>query len=217
MNGFIAVNVLGGLLIITSLMVTLTKTVRRTAYVYAIQSLILIGVFISLGVLTGSSDLFTWSITAFITKVLIVPGVLLFVDKKLNGSQPELKPKISSVYIVLLVAVEVLICYVVVQNIQLPTSIDVKPALAVSLAHFFIGLTCIAVQRNILKQVLGYCLMENGAHLTLALLAPNAPGLVEIGVTTDAFFAVIIMAVVAYRVYKTHQSLSADDLNELKG
>lgn len=44
-----------------------------------------------------------------------------------------------------------------------------------------IGLLCIVTQRNILKQVFGYCLMENGAHLTLALLAPRAPELVEIG------------------------------------
>ena len=37
--------------------------------------------------------------------------------------------------------------------------------------------------------------MENGSHLTLALLANKAPELVEIGIATDAIFAVIIMVV----------------------
>ena len=86
-----------------------------------------------------------------------------------------------------------------------------------TLAHFFIGLTCIVTQRNIVKQIFGYCLMENGSHVTLALLAPEAPELVEVGIATDAFFAVIIMAVVAVRIYRTAHTLDADDLMELKG
>ena len=35
--------------------------------------------------------------------------------------------------------------------------------------------------------------MENGSHLTLVLLANKAPELVEIGIATDAIFAVIIL------------------------
>lgn len=59
--------------------------------------------------------------------------------------------------------------------------------------------------------------MENGSHVTLALLAPNVPGLVETGVATDAFIAVIIMAVMVWRIYKYDHTLNADDLTELKG
>jgi hydrogenase-4 component E len=87
----------------------------------------------------------------------------------------------------------------------------------VSLAHFFLGLACIITQRNILKQIFGYCLMENGSHLTLALLAYQAPELVEIGVATDAIFAVIVMAVIATRIQKTVHSLDSHDLMTLKG
>ena len=57
---------------------------------------------------------------------------------------------------------------------DLPLVEHLKPALSVSLSHFLLGLVCIVSQRNIVKQVFGYCLMENGAHLTLALLANNA-------------------------------------------
>lgn len=59
--------------------------------------------------------------------------------------------------------------------------------------------------------------MENGSHVTLALLAPQAPELVEVGIATDAIFAVVIMAVVALRIYRKTQSLDADELMELKG
>jgi hydrogenase-4 component E len=65
--------------------------------------------------------------------------------------------------------------------------------------------------------VFGYCLMENGSHLTLALLAGNAPELVEIGISTDAVFAVVIMVVLATQINRKLATLDADQLTTLKG
>ena len=59
--------------------------------------------------------------------------------------------------------------------------------------------------------------MENGAHLTLALLANNAPELVEIGIATDAIFAVIIMVVLVNKIYRTFNTVDAKQLNEFEG
>ena len=217
MSGFALVNILGGALIVTSLLVVLSKTPRRAAYLYALQSLVLISLFVALGATTGSRELFIWAATGFVTKVLVVPGIILYACKKMGDAGAGLEPKLTPVKTIMVVALEVLVCFVAVQGIQLPTAIEVKPALAISLAHFFIGLTCIVTQRNIVKQIFGYCLMENGSHVTLALLAPEAPELVEVGVATDAFLAVLIMAVVALRIYRTVHTLDADDLMELKG
>ncbi len=217
MDPYIVVNVLGSLLIITSLLIVLSKTPKKAAYIYAVQSLVLVSVFISLGTITGSTQLFVWSGTAFVTKVVLVPVIILMALKKMNNPTDDLPPVVSPMVSVLLVAAEVLVCYFIVGGITLPTAIEVKPALAISLAHFFIGLTCIVTQRNIVKQVFGYCLMENGSHLTLALLAPTAPEIVEIGIATDAIFAVIIMAIMVVRVYRTAHTLDTNDLMELKG
>ena len=114
-------------------------------------------------------------------------------------------------------AVEVAICFAVVTQISLPTAEVATPALAISFAHFFVGLTCIISQRNIMKQIFGYCLMENGSHVTLALLAPTAPEIIEIGIATDAIFAVIIMSIVVRRIWDDSHSLDARDLSELRG
>jgi hydrogenase-4 component E len=87
----------------------------------------------------------------------------------------------------------------------------------VSVAHFFFGQRCILTQRNIFKQVLGFCLMENGSHLTLALLAYSAPDLVEIGIATDAVFAVVIMVLLANQIFRKLHTLDSSELNVLKG
>lgn len=217
MDGYVLVNIQGGLLIVTSLLVVLSKTPRNAAFIYAAQSAVLVSIFVTLAATTGSTELFTWSLTAFFTKVVFVPLVMLYALKKIGNPDCDLPSIASPMTSIILVAVEVLLCFVAVQGIALPTSMEVKPALAISLAHFFIGLTCIVTQRNILKQIFGYCLMENGSHVTLALLAPQAPELVEVGIATDAIFAVVIMAVVAVRIYKTTHSLDSNDLSELKG
>ena len=218
MFGYPLVNVLGACLIITSMLVVLARTGRAAAWLYSLQSLVLVAVLASLGAVTGSTELFTWSATAFATKVVLVPAILLFTLKKIGDeARTDLPPKLNPMKSVALVAVEVFVCFVAVSGIDLPTAAEVRPTLAVSLAHFFIGLTCIVIQRSIFKQIFGYCLMENGSHVTLALLAPQAPELVEIGVATDAIFAVIILAVLVWRMARYTSTIDADDLCELKG
>lgn len=117
----------------------------------------------------------------------------------------------------LLAALIVLLCAFVVQPVKLPMATGLKPALAVALGHFLLGLLCIVSQRNILRQIFGYCLMENGSHLVLALLARRAPELVEIGIATDAIFAVIVMVLLARKIWRTHGTLDVNNLTALKG
>jgi len=59
--------------------------------------------------------------------------------------------------------------------------------------------------------------MENGSHLTLALLAWRAPELVEIGIATDAVFAVLIMVVLVRRIQRSMNTLDVRQLTALKG
>ena len=61
MNGYVLVNILGALLIVTSLSVMLTRSPRTSAFEYAAQSCVLVAIFITLGMTTGSTELFTWS------------------------------------------------------------------------------------------------------------------------------------------------------------
>jgi hydrogenase-4 component E len=217
MDIYLIVSVLAGLLILTSLLVVLVRSARTTAICYGIQSLVLVGTFLALSVATGSDELIKWAVTAFATKVILVPVIMLVALRKIADPTGGLPHGLNPIFYLGLVAFELFLCFLAINGVELPASAEVKPALAISLAHFFAGLTCIITQRNIYKQIFGYCLMENGSHLTLALLAPSAPSLVEIGIATDAIFAVIIMAVIVTRIYKTTNSLDADELKRLKG
>jgi len=216
MSSVTLVNSMTGLLILTSLLVIEVKQPRWSAIMYGLQSLVLVGIFIVLAYATHASQLYLWAASAFITKVLLVPWILYRALSRV-GDQGKSGKASGLTLSFILVAVAVAVSFIVVNQIQLKAAAPFKPALAVSMAHFFFGELCILTQRNLFKQVLGFCLMENGSHLTLALLAFNAPELVEIGIATDAVFGVIIMIVLGNQIYKNLHTLDTSDLRTLKG
>lgn len=209
------INSLSGLLILTSLLVIEAKTLRMSAIQYGIQSFVLVLIFLALAVMMKAEQLYLWAASAFVTKALLVPYILARAEKIMEGhpSTSDTKPWPA----LALAALSVIVSFFIVERLQLKIAIEFKPALAVSVAHFFFGQLCILTQKNMLKQVLGFCLMENGSHLTLALLAHNAPELVEIGVATDAIFGVLIMVILLVQINRSLHTLDVTDLKSLKG
>ncbi|MBB1200677.1 hydrogenase 4 membrane subunit [Enterobacteriaceae bacterium 89] len=216
MTGALLVNNLAGLMMVTSLLVIGAKHPRSSCWFYALQSLVLVLIFFTLSRTLNSEQLLMWSFSALLTKVILVPLIMGFALRKLADPKADVS-LIGPVQLMLASAVIVVLCWIVVRPVSLPLLQELKPALAVALGHFLLGLLCIVTQRNILKQVFGYCLMENGSHLVLALLAHKAPELVEIGIATDAIFAVIVMVLLVRKIWRTLGTLDVNQLTALKG
>ena len=216
MSSVTLVNSLAGLLIVTSLLVIEVKQPRWSAIVYGLQSLILVSIFVVLAYAMKADELYLWAASAFAMKVVLVPWILYTALSRVSDTE---KPRnaLGLTLSFVLAAVAIGISFIVVNQIKLQAAEPFKPALAVSMAHFFFGELCILTQRNLFKQVLGFCLMENGSHLTLALLAFHAPELVEIGIATDALFGVIVMVVLGNQIYRNLHTLDTSDLRTLKG
>jgi hydrogenase-4 component E len=209
------INSLSGLLILSSLLVIETRKLRVSAIYYSVQSLVLVVIFLALAVSMHAEQLYLWAASAFLTKAVFVPYII-YRAQKYTGSE-EVPTAIKPTLSILLAAASLVVSFVVINQLDLKIAVGFKPALAVSVAHFFFGQLCILTQRNLLKQVMGFCLMENGSHLTLALMAYDAPELVEIGIATDAIFGVLIMAVLVVQIYRRLNTLDAASLTTLKG
>ena len=82
--GYSIVNILGGLLIVTSTMVVVSKNIKHAISWYAVQSLVLVGLLATLGATTGAQELLMWAGSAFITKVVLVPYILNRAYKKMG-------------------------------------------------------------------------------------------------------------------------------------
>src|SRR5450756_2137145 len=110
MSGMQVVNGLTGLLIVTSLMVVAVRKPAQSAVFYALQSLVLVAVFLALGWETDSPQLYLWGATAFITKVVLVPAIMVRSFGRLSDARLGSGERISPALTVLLAAVVVLMC-----------------------------------------------------------------------------------------------------------
>jgi hydrogenase-4 component E len=199
MHGADLINSLAALLIVTSLFCILARTPASSALLYSLQSFVLVCAFVAIAHFFNVTRLYHWALTSVVTKVVLVPAILYFAFRRTDQSKLP-PPVLSPAAMIALAAVVVVVSAVVVRRVQIPVAAGFNQVLVVCLSLIFLGLACIITQRNILKQIFGYCLIENGSHLTLALLAHQAPELLEIGIGSDAIFAVITLTFFATRI-----------------
>ncbi|NCD11673.1 MAG: hydrogenase 4 membrane subunit [Epsilonproteobacteria bacterium] len=201
----------------TSFAVFGLRQYRHSILAYALQTLLLVIVFLLLHVKYGAHELLIWSATAFVMKVVVVPLFLFRLVKKL-GLVVEDEP-VGGFFISPVVALSfslavAMMFYKVFINFSLFQ--DTLPLFAASFI-FMMGIFGFILRNSFIKQILSYCLFENGIHLSLALMAYNAHELVEVGILTDAIFAVLIMGILAKRFYATYGSLDTSKAVNLRG
>jgi len=204
-------------MIVTSLAVFGLRNLKLSVIVYAIETLLLVGIFAMLASKFNAHQLSMWAVVAFFTKVLFVPAILLWLIKKLNVVSED--EPVGGFFVSPVIAMGFSLALAMSINpIFLQFSlIQEKIMLLAAVCVFMMGVFGFMLRNSFIKQILAYCLFENGIHLSLALMAYNSNELVELGILTDAIFAVIIMSVLAIRFYKAYGSLDTSKATNLRG
>ena len=204
-------------MIVTSLAVFGLRNLKLSVGIYAVQTLLLVSIFFMLSSTFNAPQLKIWAVVAFFTKVLFVPGIVFFLIKKL-GVISEDEP-VGGFFVSPVIAMGFsLAIAMTISPILLKFSlIEERIMLIAAVTVFMMGIFGFMLRNSFIKQILAYCLFENGIHLSLALMAYNSHELVELGILTDAIFAVIIMSVLAVRFYKAYDGLDTSKASNLKG
>ena len=204
-------------MIVTSLAVFGLRNLKLSVGIYAVQTLLLVSIFFMLSSTFNAPQLKIWAIVAFFTKVIFVPGIIFFLIKKL-GVISEDEP-VGGFFVSPVIAMGFsLAIAMTISPILLKFSlIEERITLIAAVTVFMMGIFGFMLRNSFIKQILAYCLFENGIHLSLALMAYNSHELVELGILTDAIFAVIIMSILAVRFYKAYDGLDTSKASNLKG
>ena len=204
-------------MIVTSLAVFGLRSLKLSIIAYAIETLLLVSIFFLLSEKFNAEQLKTWAIVAFFTKVLFVPGILFWLIKKI-GVVSEDEP-VGGFFVSPVIAMGFsLALSMSIHPIFLKFSLIKEEIMLIAAGTvFMMGIFGFMLRNSFIKQILAYCLFENGIHLSLALMAYNSHELVELGILTDAIFAVIIMSVLAIRFYKAYDSLDTSKASNLRG
>ena len=204
-------------MIVTSLAVFGLRNLKLSIIAYAVETLLLVSIFFLLSEKFNAEQLTTWAIVAFFTKVIFVPAILFWLVKKL-GVVSEDEP-VGGFFVSPVIAMGFsLALSMSIHPIFLKFSLIKEEIMLIAAGTvFMMGIFGFMLRNSFVKQILAYCLFENGIHLSLALMAYNSHELVELGILTDAIFAVIIMSVLAIRFYKAYDSLDTSKASNLRG
>ena len=204
-------------MIVTSLAVFGLRNLKLSIGIYAIQTLLLVSIFCMLYSNFNAPQLRIWAIVAFFTKVIFVPGILFWLVKKLDVISED--EPVGGFFVSPVIAMGFSLAIAMTINpILLKFSlIQERIVLIAAVTVFMMGIFGFMLRNSFIKQILAYCLFENGIHLSLALMAYNSHELVELGILTDAIFAVIIMSILAVRFYKAYDGLDTSKASNLRG
>ena len=212
-----SIDILAICMIVTSLAVFGLRNLKLSIGIYAVQTLLLVSIFFMLYYNFNAPQLRIWAIVAFFTKVIFVPGILFWLVKKLDVISED--EPVGGFFVSPVIAMGFSLAIAMTINpILLKFSlIQERIVLIAAVTVFMMGIFGFMLRNSFIKQILAYCLFENGIHLSLALMAYNSHELVELGILTDAIFAVIIMSILAVRFYKAYDGLDTSKASNLRG
>lgn len=210
-------SILSVVMTIAALAVFGLRNYKMAVQAYVLQTSILVCIFFVLALNHNADPLFSWAYIAIATKVIFVPTILFMLLKRID-IKSEVEP-VAGFFVSPIIAMGFSLAIAMsIYPIYLKFSLIQEHApLIASIVVFMIGIFGFILRKSAIKQILAFCTFENGIHLTLALTAYNSPEIMEIGVLTDALFAVIIMSIFALRFYKYFGSLDVSKASSLKG
>ncbi len=184
---------------------------------YVLNTLALVALFAILAGEYHASELSHWAITSFVTKAVLVPAILFYTLKK-AGEPNESEPIGGFLFsIVIACGVSIGVAVIFAPVFEPFAMIKNSLLLKASIFVFMIGLSFFILRTSFFKQIIGYCLIEHGIHLSLALNAYNASALAEIGIVSDAIFCVIVMCVLSLKYRAIFGSFSNVEATHLRG
>ncbi|NIM05071.1 MAG: hypothetical protein GTN69_01610, partial [Armatimonadetes bacterium] len=138
-------------MVLTSVVAMESHNLRRSAAAYCVQALLICGLILAFAV--GNPALYAWAVTAFLTKALITPYLLMHYIRRTGDA--EVKPIIGFGPSVV-VATLVLVAFYKFTHTYVHTLAPTRLAeegvfrtnLAVALTVFVLGLYCILSRRD---------------------------------------------------------------------
>jgi hydrogenase-4 component E len=153
-----------------------------------------------------------------IVKALVLPWFLRWAMREASVRR-EVEPAIGYMASLLLGAVAAGLSFGVANRlppIDAASGAPVGLLVPVALATLLCGLLVLITRRKAITQVVGYLMLENGVYLFGLTLVERISVLVEIGVLLDVFVGVFIMGIVVFHINREFDSISAENLVELR-
>jgi hydrogenase-4 membrane subunit HyfE len=204
-----------GMLVTAYLMVG-QKALFTAIRLYALQSMLLGGVAIVMGLTDHRWHLLAGAALTIGLKGVGIPWFLMRVIDRI-GIRREIEP-------ILNVPASLLICLgLTVVGYRVSTGLAdgaegaAHHVLGVSLSMLLMGLFLMVTRRKAVTQILALLTVENAVFLVALGATTGMPLIVELGISFDVIVAVLILGVLVHRIVDRFESMDVSRLSKLKG
>ena len=209
------IDVLGGLLLFTTLLILAAGQVFRAIYAVAAQAVFLGIAGAVLAAATGNVDLWIIAAITIGAKAILLPWLLIRVVRRVRISR-EIEPVISPTVTLVIAAGIVVLAFHLNASLGPVRQAIMGNALPVGVTLTLIGVLVMASRRKALVQMVGLFASENGIFFTAMAISQGMPLIIEIGVILDVVLGALVMGILVLRV---RSSVDTDiaDLESLRG
>ncbi len=151
---------------------------------------------------------------------LAIKGILIprFLIRALRGENiaREAEPYVGYTVSILVGIAATAFSFWVMRGIPISPFLPSPLQASVAVTTGFTGFFLIVARRKAITQVVGYLVLENATFILGISLAAVQPLLVEMGILLDILVGVFIMGIVIHHIRTEFDSISTDQLEQLK-
>lgn len=209
------IDILGGLLLFTMLLILAAGQLFRAIYAVAAQAVFLGIAGAVLAAATGNVDLWIIAGITIVAKAVLLPWLLMVVVSRVHISR-EIESVMPASLTLILAAGIVVLAFHLNASLGPVRQAITGNALPVGVTLILIGVLVMASRRKALVQMVGLFASENGIFFTAMAVSQGMPLIIEIGVILDVVLGALVMGILVLRV---RSSVDTDiaDLEDLRG
>jgi hydrogenase-4 component E len=214
------VHALGALISIGALLSTLAllgaKLVHEQIRVYAVQSAFAAAFAILVGVHRGSADLIALGVLTLAIKSFLIP---LGINRQITFqvSEHEVPLVVQVPMSLVLGALLSGFAYWSASAVGATGTVLPNPVLGMPIALVLVGFFFMITRQNLISQIVGLLVLENGVFFATVTLAPALPFAIGFLLLFDVLTAVLFYGVLARLIVARAAGTSVMDMNTLRG
>ena len=203
-------------LILVVFLQTRIMELHRATYLLAVQSAIIAGSCVIVGVSAGDGGFhaFLPGLLTLGVKVIFIPWAILRLIGEIKD-ESEINSNINVNYSSLAAAFFLVMGYILADRL-LPGTIG-RDIFAATFLTIMTGLTLIVMRRRAIMQIVGLITLENGIYFFGLLMTEGLPLIVELGVFLDVLIAVVVLVILTGRMRLSFMTTDTGVMRKLKG
>jgi hydrogenase-4 component E len=189
----------GGAAILMSFLALGKLRLRQLARYYGIASFFLACAIFVVGEKSGSSHMYLTAIATALIKGLIIPLLFFFVTKKAHLNERLLSSAHSTTSYFLAALAIGLAFFSAIAAGPIFGEVSVE-GLFEAFAFLFLGVVMVMLRRDLVSQIIGFLIFENGVSFLTVITTDEVPFVAELGILVTVLVSAYLMSLLSLRL-----------------